>query len=226
MGATQDAFFAKYVPLAQAEQARSGLPASLLLAQMIQESGFTISELAAKYNNFFGIKVSKGWTGEGVGMWNKARTDYGVYRVYDTPEQGFTGRTEFLQKNQRYSELLKMTDPYQMAQELQRVGYAEDKNYAASLTSHMKTYNLTQYDDPSVIGKGTGAALPTGSVGAGAAAIGGTGVLESIGSLSTGSSGSGGFANKATVMGVILVVLVIVIIVSAFMLIRVKGDNK
>lgn len=143
----QQEFFDFYAPLAQAEQERSGLPASLLLAQLIQESGFVISDLARLYNNFFGIKADSRWKGAKVTMSNKAGTDTGTYRVYPTTLAGIQGRTEFFQQNKRYSNLLQMDNPYDMADELQKVGYATDPNYAASLKSHLSTYNLTQYDN-------------------------------------------------------------------------------
>lgn len=149
---TPQEFLNLFGPAAQKEQQRSGLPASLLLAQMIQESGFKLSELASKYNNPFGIKADKSWKGKSVAMTTTEEVNgvkvptVAYFRVYDSLEQAFAGRTEFFQQNPRYSELLKTNNPYDGAKLLQKAGYATDSNYANSLISLINKYNLTQYD--------------------------------------------------------------------------------
>jgi flagellum-specific peptidoglycan hydrolase FlgJ len=43
-----------------------GIPASIILAQGILESGAGRGELCIRANNHFGIKCHEGWTGESV----------------------------------------------------------------------------------------------------------------------------------------------------------------
>lgn len=145
-------FLNKFVPVAQAEQARSGIPASLLLAQLAEESSWGKSELATKYNNLFGIKTSSAWKGPTVAMNNKAGNDPAVYRVYSSMQEGITGRTEFFQVNKRYGNLLTMTDSLKMADELQAQTYATNKNYASNLKSIINKYNLKSFDNASPLG--------------------------------------------------------------------------
>ena len=50
------AYIEKYAPLAVSEMERTGVPASITLAQGMLESNAGLSALAVKGNNHFGIK--------------------------------------------------------------------------------------------------------------------------------------------------------------------------
>src|SRR5664279_2900881 len=52
-----------YKFLAIAEMQRSGVPASIILAQGIHETSAGTSDLVIASNNHFGIKCKTGWTG-------------------------------------------------------------------------------------------------------------------------------------------------------------------
>ena len=52
----------KYKGIAIKEMERTGIPASITLAQAIVESGSGESNLAKKANNHFGIKCKTEWT--------------------------------------------------------------------------------------------------------------------------------------------------------------------
>lgn len=152
MATDKEIFLATYAPAAIKEQERSGVPASLSLAQLIQESGWDLSGLARKAKNLFGIKADKSWDGE---VYYSPTTEYvngqrvtvvAGFRQYDSYEESFADHTKFFQDNRRYKNLLTMSDPYEMATELERVGYATDPNYAESLIGLIKSNDLTQYD--------------------------------------------------------------------------------
>ena len=57
-GALQEAYIEKYAQIAIDEMFRSGVPASITLAQGMLESSYGQSELAVKGNNHFGIFFS------------------------------------------------------------------------------------------------------------------------------------------------------------------------
>lgn len=166
MATDKETFLATYAPAAQEEQARSGVPASLILAQLIQESGWVLSGLATKAKNLFGIKADKSWDGEVYysptsEVVNGQRvTVVAGFRQYDSYAESFADHTRFLQDNKRYANLLQMSDPYAMATELERVGYATDPNYAESLIGLIKSNDLTQYDSG---GRGSVSPSPDGS---------------------------------------------------------------
>ena len=59
----QEKYISTYAEIAVQEMYRSGIPASITLAQGMLESGNGRSELAVKSNNHFGIKCHNNWNG-------------------------------------------------------------------------------------------------------------------------------------------------------------------
>ena len=68
-----NAYVEKYKDLAVIEMYRSGIPASITLAQALHESGVGNSDLAVNANNHFGIKCKSYWKG---GTYNHKDDDY------------------------------------------------------------------------------------------------------------------------------------------------------
>ena len=60
----QEEYISKYAGIAVAEMYRSGIPASITLAQGLLESGAGRSSLASEGNNHFGIKCHNNWKGK------------------------------------------------------------------------------------------------------------------------------------------------------------------
>src|SRR5688572_27666221 len=63
---TTQEYIDTYKQLAINEMHRTGIPASITLAQGIIESGSGNSRLAREGKNHFGIKCHEGWTGETI----------------------------------------------------------------------------------------------------------------------------------------------------------------
>jgi len=116
----------------------TGLFPSTMIAQAIIESGNGNSLLAKRYNNHFGIKADRSWKGKVVSMTTReVFNGYDVYikdgfRAYDTLEEGFRDRNEFLKRNPRYAKngVFSAKTPEEQAVAFQRAGYATDPNYA------------------------------------------------------------------------------------------------
>ena len=70
-----------YKKLAMDEMIRTGIPASITLAQGIHETYAGKSELVLKSNNHFGIKCKSYWTGKKVYHDDDARGE--CFRKYD-----------------------------------------------------------------------------------------------------------------------------------------------
>lgn len=134
-----------------------GIPSSVTLAQIIQESSGSyeggLSGLAYKYNNLFGVTKGSSWTGETVTMSNKAGTDTKTYRVYSSVIDSIVDHAKVLLKS-RYTQYTgKATTVDEYIDGIAKGGYAEDPNYASNLKSVIKSYNLTAYDGTSWKGK-------------------------------------------------------------------------
>ena len=81
----QEKYIERYASIAVSEMYRSGIPASITLAQGMLESGNGRSELALKSNNHFGIKCHNGWKGGKVYHDDDAKGE--CFRKYDDPAE-------------------------------------------------------------------------------------------------------------------------------------------
>lgn len=130
----------------------SGLFPSVLLAQGILESNNGNSSLTSLYNNHFGIKSSKDWSGDSVNLKtgevidNKDVVITDSFRVYKTPKQSFNDRNSFLKKYSRYENVFNANTPEEQAKEIHKAGYATARNYSDTLISIINDNNLKKYD--------------------------------------------------------------------------------
>lgn len=141
----QEAYIAKYAPIAVREMYRSGVPASITLAQGILESGSGRSSLATKGNNHFGIKCHN-WTGRSMRVDDDAPKE--CFRVYNSADESFRDHSDFLRYRDRYKFLFdfKTTDYKSWAHGLKKAGYATDPGYPSKLIKYIETYDLAKYD--------------------------------------------------------------------------------
>ena len=150
----QEIYIDKYASIAVSEMYRSGVPASITLAQGLLESGYGRSELALKSNNHFGIKCHNGWKGGRVYHDDDAKGE--CFRKYDDPKDSFRDHSDFLRYRERYAFLFdyKITDYKSWAYGLKKAGYATDPAYPRKLIKLIEDYNLHEYDrKPSSFGR-------------------------------------------------------------------------
>ncbi len=123
-----------------------GIPASIILAQGILESGAGRGDLAISANNHFGIKCHVGWTGESVKHDDDA--DQECFRKYTVPAESYKDHALFLTSRSRYGSLflLPKQDYKAWAKGLRAAGYATDPKYPEKLIIYIERYNLQQYD--------------------------------------------------------------------------------
>lgn len=142
----QKSYIEKYSDLAVEEMYRSGVPASITLAQGLLESGNGLSELAVKGNNHFGIKCHNAWTGSKVYHDDDEKGE--CFRKYDSPEESFRDHSDFLRYRDRYRFLfdLEPTDYKGWAHGLRKAGYATDPKYPEKLIRLIEEYELYLYD--------------------------------------------------------------------------------
>jgi len=136
-----------YKKLAMDEMIRTGIPASITLAQGIHETYAGKSELVLKSNNHFGIKCKDYWTGKKVYHDDDARGE--CFRKYDDPALSYRDHSDFLKAGERYAFLFKL-DPEDYkgwAFGLKKAGYATNPKYAPILVKLIEDYNLEQYTE-------------------------------------------------------------------------------
>lgn len=143
---SSEEYITTYKDLAISEMKRTGIPASITLAQGILESGNGNSDLAVKAKNHFGIKCHSGWKGKTFIMDDDTEDE--CFRVYKNVKQSYIDHSDFLTVRGRYSFLfdLRTTDYKGWALGLKKAGYATNPKYPKLLISLIEKYNLSQYD--------------------------------------------------------------------------------
>ncbi len=148
---TRAEYVERYAALAIEEMQRTGIPASIKLAQACLESADGNSELSVKSNNHFGIKCYTSWKGERTYHDDDAKNE--CFRVYETVLESFKDHSEFLRNGQRYASLFsyKQTDYKNWAHGLKKAGYATNPQYAHLLIKIIEDYELHKYDKPNAL---------------------------------------------------------------------------
>jgi hypothetical protein len=143
-----------YKDIAVEEMHRSGIPASITLAQGMLESENGNSSLATEGKNHFGIKCHD-WTGKKMYKDDDQKDD--CFRKYNSVEESFKDHTEFLRTKGRYSFLFEYssTDYKKWAHGLKKAGYATNPSYPQLLIKLIEDFELYKYDQEVVKDKST-----------------------------------------------------------------------
>ncbi len=127
---TRTQYIEKYQMLAIEEMQRTGIPASIKMAQACLESANGNSNLSKLSNNHFGIKCKSNWTGPSVKWDDDDRNE--CFRKYNTVEESFIDHSNFLVNSPRYASLFQLApdDYVGWAHGLKAAGYATAPDYA------------------------------------------------------------------------------------------------
>lgn len=141
-------YISRYGSLAVGEMKRTGIPASITLAQGMLESDYGRSSLARRANNHFGIKCHNDWRGPRVYQDDDRRNE--CFRSYRSVEESYRDHSDFLINGSRYKELfsLSSTDYKGWAHGLKKAGYATNPKYPSLLIGKIEEYGLHIYDNP------------------------------------------------------------------------------
>src|SRR5882672_7178570 len=163
--AEQKAFIKSAADPAQQSEKKTGVPASVTISQAILESGWGEHHMGDA-NNYFGIKAQQGKDGKitfgdvATGFVDKITKEFDKngkaftvvahFRSYKDMAGSFIDHGIFLTSNTRYRKALdayaESKDADEFARGLQKAGYATDPNYAKTLISLMKKFELTQFN--------------------------------------------------------------------------------
>lgn len=141
----------QYVPYIQSLEKKTGIPTSVVLGQMIQESGAkTPSGLATTNNNLFGIK---GVGTKGTGSFATTEVINGKtvhvmsgFANYNTPLDSINAYENLLMKPRYAKNLTGATSVNAFVQGIKNSGYATDPNYVNSVLRNIGNYDLTKYN--------------------------------------------------------------------------------
>ncbi len=144
MGRAQ--YIAKYAPLAIEEMHRTGIPASITMAQALLESNDGNSYLAVYGKNHFGIKCHRDWTGKKIYYDDDSKHE--CFRKYNNVEESYRDHSDFLMHKDRYAFLFKLPpDDYKAwAKGLKKAGYATNPHYPQLLIKIIEDNKLYELD--------------------------------------------------------------------------------
>lgn len=139
-----EAYINTYRELAIEEMIRTGVPASITLAQGILESQSGESDLAKTSNNHFGIKCKTEWTGPKTYHDDDEKGE--CFRVYPSVADSYKDHSDFLKTRPNYAFLFKLdpTDYVGWANGLKKAGYATSPTYPQKLLKLIDDYQLEQ----------------------------------------------------------------------------------
>lgn len=158
---------AKVGPLCTADQKKSGILASVTMAQFILESGYGKTDLAQNANNCFGMKTSlsgNSWSGstwDGKSKYTKVTQECydgnnmvnvtADFRKYPCIEDSIGDHSAYLLgamngSSKRYSGLKGCIDHKVAVTIIKSGGYATDPNYVNKLLNIIDRWDLKKYD--------------------------------------------------------------------------------
>lgn len=140
-------YISRYAHIAINELVRSGVPASITIAQGILETQAGKSELVLKSNNHFGIKCKSNWAGPRVYHDDDAPGE--CFRKYKDAISSFKDHSFYLRSQPRYASLFKLdpNDYSGWAWGLKNAGYATNPNYAEILIKFIEEYQLNYLNE-------------------------------------------------------------------------------
>lgn len=168
-----DAFVAWLGPIASSAQERTGIPASVVIAQGALESAWGASQLAQRATNLFGVKAGSSWRGRVIssstrevvnGEWITVPGSWRVYptveyaladgqvrsslfRVYDSTRAALLDQARVFYNGLYEPALAYRRDPEMFAR-LIGPTYATDPAYSQKVISIMHARRLTSWDVP------------------------------------------------------------------------------
>lgn len=143
-------FLSKLEGPAERASRTTGVPAKLILAQAVLETGWGRHEIpdanGGNSHNLFGIKAGSRWQGDTTDITtteyknNRPVQQVDRFRVYGSFEEAFTDYARLIGDNPRYSGVVTATDAPSAARALQSSGYATDPAYADKLIAVMDSF--------------------------------------------------------------------------------------
>ena len=141
-------------------KARGYQVCSPIIAQACLESNYGVSQLSARWHNYFGMKCGSAWKGQSVNLATKEEYNSQLvnirdnFRVYSSMEEGVKGYFDFISTN-RYANLKKATTPKQYLENIKSDGYATSSSYVSSCMGIINRHDLERFDG--------GAPVPVGN---------------------------------------------------------------
>lgn len=140
------AYIQKYKHLAMQEMNRTGIPASIKLAQGIVETQSGTSKLVLASKNHFGLKCKHNWTG--LKIFHDDDEAGECFRKYLTDSLSYIDQSNYIRNSVRYRNLFIKINPVDYkgwANGLKQAGYATNPKYVKMLIKQIEDWGLQKY---------------------------------------------------------------------------------
>lgn len=131
-------YIEKYKDIAIRQMNQFGIPASVILAIAMHESGSGTSKIARNINNHFGIKGK-----------NKVKTIRTAYKSYDNSDASYADFVRIIKEKPSFNKLFTLYSPYDYknwVKGIQNGGYAQSNTWGSQVMAFIRKYKLDQYD--------------------------------------------------------------------------------
>ena len=179
-GLTEAERIEKIAPLYQDSMEKTGMLASVGIAQFCLESGYGTTDLAEFANNLHGMKKSLSgntWSGsvwDGVSVYGKESPEvysgvtkmlYSEFRKYPNCEASIADRAAYFMNamngsEKRYPGIVGNKDYKSVINIIKAGGYATDPNYVSKLVNLVERWELFKYDNVEMPDTGNADILP------------------------------------------------------------------
>ena len=142
---TSQSYIEKFKDNAVRIMHETGVPASIVLAVAMHESGIGNSKIARNLNNQFGVK---GYDSHVYTYDNKKVRTY--YRKYNSVLESFQDFARIMTERKQFSHLAETLTHYDYtawAKGIQRSGYCSSHKWSAQVLAIIRKYNLNAYDE-------------------------------------------------------------------------------
>jgi hypothetical protein len=136
----REEFINRFAHVAENEQLKYGVPASIIIASSLLLSEAGNAELSRSGNNYFALPCTADWMG------NEGRHDGNRYRYYENAWTSFRDNSLYLTTYLFPGKQLPAKDYKGWAVALEQVKYAEEPNLAAQLIKIINHYDLHELD--------------------------------------------------------------------------------
>ncbi|KGN01212.1 glucosaminidase domain-containing protein [Clostridium botulinum] len=134
-------------------QSQYNIFASISISQAILESGWGESNLASNYNNLFGIKALRDWTGETAILDTREWTNSGIitvkqpFRIYKSWSKSIEDHAKFLKKEWYIKAGVFTAKNFkEQIKAIFNGGYTTDPNYVNKILDLIDKYHLNKFD--------------------------------------------------------------------------------
>ncbi|QQL49635.1 glucosaminidase domain-containing protein [Mucilaginibacter ginkgonis] len=141
---TSQSYIQKFKDNAVRIMHESGVPASIVLAIAMHESGNGNSKIARTMNNHFGMK------GKSQASLVGKKKIHSSYKQYDSDDDSFADFARVMTQRKQFSHLADKFTHYDYlgwVKGIQHSGYAASRKWGAQVLGLIRKYNLNDYDE-------------------------------------------------------------------------------